>query len=432
MKENFRPVSLTSSVCKVMERIIYDWIVDFLEQECPLNKSQHGFQKGQSCVTQLLEHSNIITMALDRKSCVDVVYLDFSKAFDKVSHAHLIYKMRQKQIPEQLVSWTKAFLTNRRQRVVLQGEYSEWLPVTSGVPQGSVLGPLLFSIYIDDLDDVLAPNTLIGKFADDTKLIQVYYRENTESEVEKLQISLDNISMWCTKWELPINISKCAVIHYGKLNIAKSYYINRIAIPHTTEVRDLGVLQSNNSKYKTHIQNISKSARKITGLLLRTFRSRHLKVLLPLYKALIRPLLEYGTPIWNPYNKMDIKEIEQVQRYFTKRINGLSRLNYCARLSKLELPTLEMRRKYFDIIMCHKLLHRLVRSKCSEYLNIRRSATRGHNFKLVGQTAVVSEARRRFFTERIVNAWNQLPAEIANITDHSRFKSAIRKHHQIK
>jgi hypothetical protein len=146
---------------------------------------------------------------------------------------------------------------------------------------------------------------------------------------------------------------------------------------------------------------------------------------------LIRPLVEYGTPVWNPYNKRDVKEIEQVQRFFTKRISGFSRLNYSERLRKLDLPTLELRRKYFDILMCHKLLHKLVRSKCSEHLEIRRSATRGHQFKLIGQT-VVSATRRWFFTERIVNTWNQLPAEIANIADHSRFKLAIRKHLQIK
>ncbi len=431
-KENFRPVSLTSNVCKLMERIIYDWIVDFLNKECPLYKSQHGFQKGQSCVTQLLEHSNTITLALNDKFSVDVVYLDFSKAFDKVSHSHLIYKMRSKQIPEQLIKWTQAFLTNRRQRVVLQGEYSEWLPVTSGVPQGSVLGPLLFSIYIDDLDEILAPNTIIGKFADDTKLTQIYRQENMSEETRKLQMSIDNIGKWCTTWELPINSSKCAVIHYGKSNIVNTYYINGVIIPKVNEVRDLGILQSNNSKYKTHIQNISKKARKIAGLLLRTFRSRHPKVLLPIYKALIRPLVEYGTSVWNSQNKKDIKEIEHVQRFFTKKISGLSRLNYNSRLLKLELPTLELRRSYFDILMCHKLLHKLVSSKCSEQLKIRQGRTRGHQFKLMGQMSVVSESRRRFYTERIVNPWNKLPAEIADITDHNLFKSAIRKHLQIK
>jgi hypothetical protein len=395
--------------------------------ECPLNKTQHGFQKGQSCVTQLLEHSNLITIAIEEKFCVDVVYLDFSKAFDKVSHTYLIYKMQQKRIPEQLVNWTRAFLTSRRQRVVLQGEFSEWLPVTSGVPQGSVLGPLLFSIYIDDLDEVIAPNTVIGKFADDTKLAQIFNDENKEQEMEKLQMSIDNVSKWCTAWELPINISKCAVLHYGKRNIANTYYINGKAIPHTNEIRDLGVIQYNNSKYKAHIQNMSKKARKITGLLLRTFQSRNPKVLLPIYKTLIRPLVEYGTPIWNPYNKRDVKEIEHVQRFFTKRISGLSRLDYNSRLIRLDLPTLEIRRKYFDILMCHKLLHKLVHSKCSEHLKVKRSATRGHQFKLVGQMSVATATRRWFFTERIVNTWNQLPAEIANITDHARFKSAVRK-----
>ena len=126
--------------------------------------------------------------------------------------------------------------------------------------------------------------------------------------------------------------------------------MNGTAIPQTQEVRDLGVLQSNNSKYRTHIQNVSKKARRIMGLLLRTFRSRNPKVLLPIYKTLIRPLVEYGTPIWNPYTKKDVKEIEHVQRFFTKKLKGFSQLDYKSRLLKLDLRTLELRRKYFDII----------------------------------------------------------------------------------
>ena len=142
-----------------------------------MKTSQHGFQRAQSCTSQLLEYINDITLSLDQGLCVDVIYLDFSKAFDKVNHQLLLHKLRQRNVPVQLVAWIASFLCNRRQRVVLGMASSDWLPVASGVPQGSVLGPLLFNIYVDDIDDELQAGVKARKFADDTKLSIIYKPE---------------------------------------------------------------------------------------------------------------------------------------------------------------------------------------------------------------------------------------------------------------
>ena len=163
--------------------------------------------------------------------------------------------------------------------------------------------------------------------------------------------------------------------------------------------------------------------------MLRTFQSRHRNVLLPVYKSLIRPILEYATVIWTPHCKTDIKEIESVQRYLTKRIHGLGSLSYGSRLSALHLSTLENRRSYFDLVACHKLIHATESCKCSEQLHLRRSNTRGHLYKLIATTSNL-DVRFHFFTERVVNSWNSLSPEIVNIADNNCFKRALQQHMQ--
>ena len=190
---------------------------------------------------------------------------------------------------------------------------------------------------------------------------------------------------------------------------------------------------SNSGKFREHCEQLAAKARRLTGLMLRTFHSRQSTVILPVYKSLIRPLLEYATAIWSPHYRSDIKEIESVQEYVTRRIQGLSKFNYSTRLSTLRLSTLENRRSYFDLVECHKLLHGVVRCHCREQLQLSRTNndynTRGHQYKLIPITSKL-DVRCHFFTERVVNSWNSLPPEIAHILDHARFKWELRNHLQ--
>ena len=193
--ENHRPMSLTSVICKLLERLIKDHMVDFLVKHKLLNSSQHGFLKARSCLTNMLCFLEEITKWIDVGSPVDIIYLDFQKAFDKVPHQRLLLKLKAHGIGDSITDWIEQWLTDRRQRVVVDGEVSNWKSVLSGVPQGSVLGPILFLIYINDLDDSITSNIL--KFADDTKLFR---KVNTDGDKQHLQNDLDRLVKWSEKW----------------------------------------------------------------------------------------------------------------------------------------------------------------------------------------------------------------------------------------
>ena len=197
LPENYRPISLTSVVYKLMERIIRNEIVSHMESNNLFVEEQHGFIAGKSCTTQLLEFMEEITEALDRGDDVDVIYLDFAKAFDKVPHQRLLAKLHGYGIQGKPHEWIRDFLSSRQERVVVNGVYSDWVPVTSGIPQDSVLGPVLFLIYINDLPDEL--NCLKKLFADDGK---VYSPIRNIQDKVNMQGNVDNAEDWTDKWEM--------------------------------------------------------------------------------------------------------------------------------------------------------------------------------------------------------------------------------------
>ena len=209
--QNYRPISLTSVVCKMLESIIKDEIVSHLDKFKLIRDSQHGFTKGRSCLTNLLEFFEDISEKLDSGRPIDVIYLDFAKAFDKVPHKRLLKKLRAHGIGGTAYKWIKAWLRNRGQRTVINGKFSTWAEVFSGVPQGSVLGPLLFLIFINDLDENI--NSKLCKFADDTKLGRTV---ETEEEVNILRGDLQKFSLWAADWQMSFNVDKCVVMHLGE------------------------------------------------------------------------------------------------------------------------------------------------------------------------------------------------------------------------
>ena len=233
---NYRPVSLTCVSCKLLESLLKDDIMQHLTRNKLLKNSQHGFMAGKSCTTNLLEFMEKITSAADKGKSVDIVYLDFAKAFDKVPTERLIRKLDAHGIGGRVKNWIAAWLRDRRQRVTVNGKKSGWQRVLSGVPQGSVLGPVLFLIFINDLDQMATENQIIRKFADDTKIGQVI--EGPESARE-LQDTLDRLCQWAVDWGMAFNVAKCHVMHEDKNNPRYQYHMLGEALETTKEERDL-------------------------------------------------------------------------------------------------------------------------------------------------------------------------------------------------
>ena len=222
---------MTSQVCKVLESIVKEQIFEHLERNNLLSEEQHGFRKGRSCLSNLLTTLEDWTSMLEEGDCVDVAYLDFRKAFDLVSHKHLLLKLQKHGINGQVWNWVKAFLENRKQKVVIRGVESDSLDVLSGVPQGSVLGPILFLIFINDLPK--CTNCPVCLFADDSKIYCRVPRENKndpklEGANEKLQRDLQALENWANKWKMSFNVNKCKIMHLRYGNVEHQYVMYKM------------------------------------------------------------------------------------------------------------------------------------------------------------------------------------------------------------
>jgi hypothetical protein len=312
---NYRPISLTSVICKLLESLIRDKIVNHLEDNSLILNSQHGFRKHRSCLTNLIEFFEGVTNIYDVGKPVDIVYLDFQKAFDKVPHERLMAKLQAHGIEGKLMSWIRDWLNNRIQRVTLDGMSSQWNSVISGVPQGSVLGPLLFILYINDLD--IGIKSKISKFADDTKIAG---RVGTIEEQEQIQMDLDRLTEWAEKWQMSFNVDKCAVMHVGKANMSADYSMSGSPLKKCTDMKDLGVTMTNNLKPSKHCLEAVKIANLWLGLIARNIEFKSKKVIIMLYNSFVRPHLEYAVQFWSPQLAKDIALLERVQRRVTKLI----------------------------------------------------------------------------------------------------------------
>ncbi len=300
---NYRPISLTSICCKLMESIVKQEVVDYLLSRKLLSKEQHGFLRRKSVCTQLLECTNDWTRALDTGKSVDVVYLDFAKAFDTVCHRKLLCKLRGYGISGNLLNWIAAFLYGRTQRVVINNSFSEWCCVVSGVPQGSVLGPLLFLMYVNDVSE-LVNGVKLKLFADDIKI----YAETCVGR-NVIQENLNLIAEWAETWQLKLACKKCVVLTIGRDRSDFVYMIDDVPLESVTSFRDLGVTMSYDLKSSKHCQIIVAAAMSRIGVLFRAFTTRNVDVLVKAYKTYIRPLLESGTPVWSPYLFGDIHTV---------------------------------------------------------------------------------------------------------------------------
>ena len=422
LPQNYRPVSLTSILSKIIESLIRDQLLAFLIDEGLLAYQQHGFRPGRSCETQLLEVLDDWTSNIENGTPTDVIYLDFRKAFDSVPHQRLLLKLRSYGVDGKLLSWIEDFLSERRQRVVVNGRASGWIPVDSGVPQRSVLGPLLFLLCINDLPDGLQCS--VRMFADDSK---IFSSVQNDADFTMLQSDIDQAVAWSDRWQMPFN-EKCEVLQIGYRTSRHEYSMRGKKLSLTYQEKDLGVVIDSELKFKQQAALAVSKANQILAVIRRSFCKIDVITLPILFKALVRPHLEYGNVIWGPFTRGEQQLVERVQRRATKLVPELRDTPYPERLRKLKLPSLYYRRRRGDMVKVFQLIHGLICIDSSHLLEIRtESRTRGHPFKLVMPIAT-TRPRRNSFGVRVVKDWNELPHEVVMSNTLNQFKARIDKH----
>lgn len=297
-KGNYRPVSLTSVPCKVMENIVKEGLSKYLLTNTIPCKEQHGFTNGRSCLTNLLETFENWTKALDEGYGLDVVYLDYRKAFDSVPHRRLLEKLKGVGISGRLLLWLEDFLVSRTMKVGVRGAFSQLQAVLSGVPQGSVLGPLLFLLFVNELPTWILNN--IRMFDDDTKL---WCRIKQESDDVTLQQNIDYLSTWSNIWQLKFNAEKCKVMHIGH-SCATEYYMTEGLLKKKLECvlqeRDLGIIVASNLKSSQQCIKAAATARRVIAMVRRNFKRLDVSDFNLIYKTYIRPHLEFCIQAWSP------------------------------------------------------------------------------------------------------------------------------------
>lgn len=427
-RENYRPISLTSIACKICEKIVFDRMIKFWREIDFINSNQFGFLRGRSTTTQMLSTFNDWAKSRNSSTPTDVVFLDLAKAFDSVPHERLLLKLKCSGIDECLLNWLRHFLVGRKQRVVVRGSYSDWSCVTSGTPQGTILGPLLFLLYINDISEFLS--STVKLYADDTKI----YREIIDpiKDSQLLQDDLNNLSAWARKWQLRFNADKCESMRITHLRdkSVTNYFLEK-PLKDVTNFKDLGVTLTRDLSWGHHISITVNKANKVLGSIKRSVGTANTNVFSMLYMSLVRPILEYAVPVWCPYLVKDIHALENVQRRASRLALNQRKgeMSYEDRCKLLKWPTLSDRRTYLSLVECYKIVFGFYHLNFEDFFDIAtiRSTRANHQYKLYIKPARLNCYKNSFFI-RIVKLWNELPGDIVEADSFQHFKSKLKSY----
>lgn len=411
--ENYRPISKLCLFAKIFEKIVYAQL--YASLKCFFSEDQHGFLKNRSTVSNLILANEFITEGMENSGQVDVIYTDYSKCFDRIDHRVLLNKLLAAGIHGDLFRWFRSYVENRSQAVVVKGYTSSWTPIPSGVPQGSLLGPLLFIIFINDVNNCFL-NSKVLLFADDMKILKTIV--NSE-DINDLQRDLSRFETYCDVNKLDLNVSKCYYMSFSRKNqvLDKGYIIRNLMISKINVIKDLGVFHDNKLLFDTHIDHIIKKANKALGFVMRSSKEfKNLKVIKVLYCTFVRSHLEYASQIWNPRYGIYKSRIEAIQRKFLKYLDFKARqysVNYEHRCKRYHFLPLELRRDISDICYLMSIAKGSVNS--SDLLS---KIAIKHNQRSLRSKAklhvpmIRTNYRRNSFLPRAIAAFNELPADV--------------------
>ena len=416
--ENYRPVSLTSIPCKILEHIVCSQINRHLEQYDILTNCQHGFRQRRSCETQLIDTVTDFVNDIEQQKQCDAILLDFSKAFDKVPHHLLIEKLRHYGITDHIQQWIQAFLSKRTQQVVVEGCHSDIGYVSSGVPQGSVLGPLLFLLYINDLPSYVE-NCKVKLFADDC----ILYNTITDPDDQtQLQRDLNNVLRWESDWKMAFHPAKCIymTISLKRSPLTTSYDMRGHQLEKVNSAKYLGVTISSKLSWTEHVDNISGQAHRKLAFIQRNLWHcpENLKKLA--YQAMVRPKVEYCASLWDPHTKNNIERLESVQRKAARFVKGDfgRESSVTAMLDDLKWPTLASRRKAARVTMFYKAVNRDVDLD----IPLKKQARENHKYIPPASRTLIHV---NSFYPSAARVWNKLPENVANAENCQKFKEQL-------
>ena len=439
-------MSLTCVLSKLLEHIVCRHMLCHLENNNVLTSLNHGFRSGYWCETQLAITINHLSRNYDKNLQTDIIILDFSKAFDTVPHDKLLHKLENYGIRGPLLTWIRSFLCSRLMSVVVEGETSQEATVDSGVPQGTVLGPLLFLCHINDLPECVSSQVRL--FADDCLL---YRPIRSLQDQITLQQDLSHLETWASNWGMRFNAKKCYVLSI-KNRSSYFYKLNNHILQSVPKNPYLGLMISNDLKWTTHISNICSKASSTLGFLRRNLRHCSTSCRKNAYISLVRSTLEYGAVIWDPYTKADIDKLERIQRraarfishdYKSRNPGSITRM-----LADLDLDTLQERRKELRLTFLFKVVEGLVPAiPAAEYLEpvhqkrriratklsdyISDNTVKSHqlnNSRCFKHIRASTDIYKHSFFPRTISEWNELDDSVVNVDKVGAFRSAL--HHR--
>ena len=448
--ENYRPISLTCLSMKIFEYCIRD----LLMSKCShlLDKRQHGFLPNKSCLTQMIPFTSELAFTLNKSSRTDIVYFDFSKAFDTVNHDLILHKLKhQFGIDGLLLQFIKIYLENRKQQVIIGGSKSSPLPVHSGVPQGSILGPLLFVLFINDMFSVVNNNTNIALYADDTKIWREINRDVDQIELQK---DIDGLYQWSIENKMKFHPDKCKVLAVTNKMLSFAlpfwefmYNLNGNYLSYVKYEKDLGVHIDTHLNWTTHCKAIATKANQTFGFVRRTCHfSKCSSQRRVLYLALVRSIFEHCSPIWSPQTKGALDMLDVIQRRAVKWIHKEPFVSYTdkvflAKQKSLDLLPISVKFTYTDIVIFHKIVYEainigmpnyILKHTASEVTRVtRQNASIADNTDTLkykcSVTPKVDSFKNSFFVRTYIK-WNQVPLHIRSIPEPSRFSSSLKEH----
>ena len=448
--KNYRPISLTCLIIKIMERIVRDELMTKCEHM--IDPRQHGFLENKSCTTQLVDFCDSLAISLNNNIRSDVIYFDFAKAFDSVNHDLILNKLKSNfGIDSLLLNFLKNYLKNRNQAVVISGSTSSYLPVLSGVPQGSILGPTLFVLFLNDITSGLNDETNIMMYADDTKIWRQVCKYNDHL---KLQEDINYLLEWSIRNKMKFHPSKCKVLMVSRFNpplidilpcIQFFYHLGNSLLNYTESEKDLGIFMNRTLNFTEHTNYLYSRANQRFGLLKRTchfVKSADKRRIL--YLTMVRSLFEHCPVVWRPSAHSCINRLESIQKRAIKWINQdlyssytTNQLLYFTHCRQLKILPVKYRFDYHDLKLFHLIVHNLSCIKLPPYLHFYEGSCRlrfTHLDHLSLVTDVIpsgtgcSSTKRGFansYFYRTHLSWNRLPLSLREIIRPSVFKQKL-------